>query len=78
MSVPHYPPEAFTRIDGKPALSSYVWGDRDMKTYFCASCGVFVFAEVIAKPGHLRVNLGCLDGIDPLAVEIELVDGRSV
>lgn len=77
MSDVYFPPEAFARIDGRAALSRYVWGDRDMTSYFCATCGVFVFAEAVAKPGHLRINLGCLDGIDPLSLAIDVIDGRS-
>ena len=30
-----------------------------------------------AKDGY-RVNLGCVEGLDPLALEICIIDGRSV
>jgi hypothetical protein len=26
---------------------------------------------------HLRVHLGCVEGIDPMALEIRLIDGKS-
>jgi hypothetical protein len=30
-----------------------------------------------AKDGH-RVNLGCVEGLDPLAFGIKIIDGKSV
>lgn len=76
MSVPYFRPSAIT-VEGRDALTLYVWGDRMVNSYFCATCGVYTFHEVIEKPGHLRVNLGCIDGIDPSTLAITLVDGRS-
>jgi hypothetical protein len=76
MSVPYYPPEAIT-VEGKDALALYVWGDRMMHHYFCRTCGVFPFSEVIEKPGLVRVNLGCIDGLDVLALPITVIDGRA-
>ena len=77
MSSVYYPPDAFARFEGLASLTFYQWGDHDMRSYFCPTCGVFVFAEVTAKPGHRRINLGCVEGVDPPALAISLVDGRS-
>ena len=53
---------------------------------FCRICGIAPFNSVAsipadyqgsAKPGNCRVNLGCVDDLDGLALSIELVDGRS-
>ncbi len=77
MSVGYYPPEAFVQLAGETSLTCYQWGDHDMRTYFCATCGVFVYAELTAKPGVRRINLGCIEGIDPLTLPITLIDGRS-
>jgi hypothetical protein len=50
------------------------------------TCGISPFNEVVsvpatyqgkARPGCRRVNLGCVDGIDPLALEIAIVDKRT-
>ena len=35
------------------------------------------FHEVTAVPGNYRLNLGCLDDIDPLALAITVIDGRA-
>ncbi|MBX7116006.1 MAG: hypothetical protein K1X64_16880 [Myxococcaceae bacterium] len=29
------------------------------------------------KPVYFRVNLGCVDGVDPYAFSIRLIDGKS-
>jgi hypothetical protein len=76
MSVLYFPPSEIA-VEGKDALTLYVWGDRMVNNYFCATCGVYTFHEAIEKPGHLRVNLGCIDGVDPHAVAVTMIDGRS-
>jgi len=64
-------------VAGTDALALYQFGDRDMNHWFCRTCGVYPFADPTAKPGQYRVNLGCVDGIDPFALEIRLIDGAS-
>jgi hypothetical protein len=59
-------------LRGQPSL--YQWGDGDVKFWFCSICGIHPFSEVAGK--H-RINLGCVDGIDALALPITLIDGRS-
>jgi hypothetical protein len=58
-------------------LALYQFGDHAMNHYFCKTCGIFPFGEVAATPGRYRVNLGCVDGVDPFALEIRLSDGAS-
>ena len=78
MSDVYFPREAFT-LEGKQALALYQFGDHDMNHYFCKTCGIFPFSDVAApsRAGEYRVNLGCVDGIDPLALEIRSIDGAS-
>jgi hypothetical protein len=76
MSDDYVPPERFT-LEPTTELALYQFGDRDMKHYFCKTCGVFPFSDVAAPPSRYRVNLGCVDGIDPLALEIRSIDGAS-
>jgi hypothetical protein len=74
MSEAYY--EDFERIaDG--GLRVYHWGDHMVNHYFCGTCGVHPFHDVIATPGRYRINLGCVDDVDPTALEIRLIDGRS-
>lgn len=76
MSDVYLTPETMA-VEGKESLALYQFGDRDMNHYVCRTCGIFPFADPTAKPGHYRVNLGCVDGIDPLALEIRMIDGAS-
>ena len=62
-------------ITGLAGLSVYLWNDRDCRHYFCPTCGVYPFSEA---NGRYRVNLGCVDGVDSLALHIEILDGRSL
>ena len=78
VSSRYYPPEAFDEIIGKDALTIYRWGDLMMNHYFCPRCGVFPFSDVIETPTRYRINLGCVEGLDPLALDITVIDGRSL
>jgi hypothetical protein len=64
-------------VEGFEALAVYRFGDRTVNHYFCRTCGIAPFHEAVARPGAFRINLGCLDDLDPLGVQITLVDGRS-
>ena len=77
MSVRYFPPEAFEALEGLESLSVYRFGDLLVNHYFCARCGTYPFHDVTLKPGHYRVNLGCLEGLDSQALETSLIDGRA-
>lgn len=77
MSSRYMSREDFTELVGLDALALYHWGDRMVNHYFCKTCGIYPFHDATTKPGWYRVNLGCLDDFDPLAVTINVLDGRS-
>jgi hypothetical protein len=77
MSPTYYGADDFVLTDGRDALRVYNFGDLMMNHYFCATCGIFPFSSVIEEPVRYRVNLGCVDDLDPLALPIEVLDGRS-
>lgn len=86
MSSEYIPADAFA-LAGEESLAVYQFGDKDMRHYFCKTCGVCPFSSVAnlpdgyhgrAKLGDRRVNLGCIDGLDALALEITVIDGRSL
>lgn len=60
------------------ALGLYQFGARTAKHYFCKNCGIYPFHETARKPGHMRVNLGCIEGVEPLELEAELFDGKHL
>ena len=77
MSAQYYPPEAIEEMVGLESLSLYQFGEHDVNHWFCRRCGVYPFHDGTAKPGHYRVNLGCVEELDVLALPTELIDGRS-
>ena len=86
MSSRYFTMDEFELLAGKEALAVYRFGDEDVHHYFCKTCGISPFNTVAALPakyegpaklGGRRVNLGCIDGLDPLGLEIELIDGRA-
>ena len=77
MSPRYHPPEDFEELVGLESLSVYRYGDNLVNHVFCKTCGIYPFHDVTLKPGHYRVNLGCLEGFDPLAVPITVIDGKA-
>lgn len=74
MSESYYP----AIVELAQPLGCYLWQDRDVNHFFCTTCGVFPYSEYTGKPGIYRVNLGCVDGIDALALPIRMIDGASL
>jgi hypothetical protein len=71
----HY--HALDELTGRDALTLYQWGDHMVNFWFCRTCGIHPFAQITAEPERHRINLGCVDGIDTLALPIDLIDGKS-
>jgi hypothetical protein len=76
MSDRYYAPAEIT-VAGLDACTVYIWGDRMMNHYFCRTCGSFPFSSVL-EDGRIRVNLGCVEGVDSYALAIRTIDGRSL
>ena len=86
MSAKYYRPSD-VEVTGSENLTVYQFGDKDMKHCFCRTCGISPFGMVAsvppdyagpAKPGDYRVNLGCIDDLDVMGLEVEVIDGRSL
>jgi hypothetical protein len=86
MSAGYFPPEDVEPIEGMAYLTLYQFGDKDVNHYFCRMCGVSPFNTIAAvpptyegpaRPGYYRINLGCVQGLDVFALNIDLIDGRS-
>jgi hypothetical protein len=78
MSAQVIPAEAFKIEAREGALGLYQFGARTAKHYFCKRCGIYTFHETARAPGHLRANLGCIEGVDPFALEVEVFDGKHL
>jgi hypothetical protein len=72
-------PGAFRLLAGEGNLSTYEWGGRSAKRFFCKTCGVHCFA-----PGHLEqlggdyvsINLNCIDDLEVDEAKVVYWDGR--
>lgn len=67
------------KIDADPAvLGLYQFGQHIAKHYFCKNCGVYTFHETLRAPGHYRINLGCIEGLDASTLATDLFDGKHL
>lgn len=67
------------KIEAKDGtLGLYQFGLKTAKHYFCKKCGIYPFHETARKPGYLRVNLACIDGIDIFSLEVDVLDGKHL
>ena len=60
------------------ALATYVFASGQAKHHFCRNCGIYPFHQTLRKPGHYRVNIGCIEGIDPFSLSAERFDGAAL
>jgi hypothetical protein len=70
--------EDFRLLAGEEALGLYQWNMRIAKHYFCKRCGIYTFHRPRMRPEIYRVNVGCLEGVDPYALEVTLSDGKAL
>jgi hypothetical protein len=87
MSTRYFAPDEIEELVGTTNLTVYRFGDRGLDHCFCRVCGISPFSIVNsvpadyagpARPGSCRLNLGCVDGLDVLALDISVIDGRSL
>src|SRR5688572_15730788 len=74
-----HPGRRLHAAQGIARSGNYLWNERVLNNYFCKACGIFTYIAdgENGKDGY-RVNLGCVEGIDALALEIRVIDGKSV
>jgi hypothetical protein len=86
MSARYFAPDEVEELQGTDSLAVYRFGDRGIDHCFCRICGISPFSIVKAvpegydgpaRPGSYRVNLGCVHGLDVLALDVSVIDGRS-
>jgi hypothetical protein len=79
LSSRYIPAADFAPHEDPRDLGNYLWNEKVLNNYFCKTCGIFTYIAdgENGKDGY-RVNLGCVEGIDPLALEIRIIDGKSV
>jgi len=73
------PASDFTLVEGQDALRDYQFNRRMIHHLFCTTCGVTSFARGTKPDGTemIALNVRCLDEIDPDALKINHIDGKS-
>jgi hypothetical protein len=73
------PAQSFTLLKGEDALSEYRFHTRQIQHLFCESCGIESFARAAMPDGTptVAINVRCLDGVEPAALNPTMYDGRS-
>jgi hypothetical protein len=79
LSSRYFPAADFTPHDKPEDLGLYLWNEQVLNNYFCKTCGIFTYIAdgENGKDGY-RVNLGCVEGLDVFALEVQRIDGKSV
>jgi len=78
MSTEAIPKESLTVVVDGENLGLYQFDSKVAKHYFCKTCGIYTHNEMLRMPGHMRVNLGCVDGIDTGELEVMVFDGKNL
>ncbi len=60
------------------ALATYEFGSQVAKHHFCRKCGIYPFHQTMRKPGHYRINAGCIEGLDSSSLPFAVFDGASI
>jgi len=74
------PENEFTLLAGETSLTDYQFAKKQIHHLFCTNCGVRSFARG-SRPGGApmcMINVRCLEGVDPLALELKHWDGKSL
>lgn len=72
-------PEGFQLLAGADNLSTYAWGGKTARRYFCKTCGVHCFARgYLAEVGgdYVSINLNAIDDIEVAELPLVYWDGR--
>jgi hypothetical protein len=72
-------PEALRVLEGESELSTYEWGAKIGKRFFCKHCGIHCFGRGYLEQvggAYASINLNTIDGLDPSLVKTGYFDGR--
>ena len=71
------PEDRFKLLSGEEYLSLYEFNTRVAKHYFCKVCGIYTFHRPRVAPQLWGVNVGCLEGVEPLELKVGGIDGKA-
>jgi hypothetical protein len=74
------PAANFKLLSGDEGTSEFQFNRHIIHHLFCSTCGIQSFARGKGRDGSemVAVNVRCLDGVDPEALPVKKVDGRSL
>lgn len=55
-------------VKGAEHLTLYQFNTHTAKHYFCSNCGIYTHHQRRSNPEQYGYNVGCLEGINPLAI----------
>jgi hypothetical protein len=65
-------------VSGQDALTLYQFNTCVAKHYFCKHCGIYPFHQTRKDRRLWRVNIGCLEGVDPYTLVAGVANGASL
>jgi hypothetical protein len=73
------PAEQFKLLAGEDATTDYQFNKHIIHHLFCSTCGIRSYARGQMPDGRemRAINVRCLEGVDPDALQITKVDGKS-
>lgn len=72
------PPHLMEISAEEGVLSVYQFATMTAQHHFCNRCGVHTFVETRLKPGHFRINLGCVNKLDVFALPEKIYPGKAI
>lgn len=81
MQLHHFTTPDKVTVDAAPeAVRTYRFNSEKIAHHFCARCGVATHGEGSAADGTtmININLRCVDGLDPAALEVAHFDGAHL
>ena len=70
--------ENFKLLEGSENLSLYQFNTEIAKHFFCTKCGIYTHHNRKSDPNGMGVNLGCVEGLDPMEFDVIQFDGKKL
>ena len=72
------PKDNFKLLEGSESLSLYQFNTEIAKHFFCKKCGIYTHHNRKSDPNGMGVNLGCVEGLDPMEFDVIQFDGKKL
>ena len=73
------PPKDLTiKLENKNDLGLYEFDTKVAHHYFSKKCGIYTFNQTARFVDQYRVNIGCIEDIDPLSLDIDIFNGKDL